>query len=40
VVADLPAGLARAATSIDDGHAQRTLERLRAFTAAAAERPA
>jgi anthranilate phosphoribosyltransferase len=37
---DLPAGLARATASIDEGRAAHTLERLRAFTAAAAERPA
>jgi len=37
---DLPAGLARATASIDEGRAAQTLERLRAFTAAAAECPA
>jgi anthranilate phosphoribosyltransferase len=40
VSADLSAGLARATASIDEGRAARTLERLRAFTAAAAEQPA
>ena len=37
VCADLPAGLARATAAIDEGHAARRLERLQAFTAAAAE---
>jgi anthranilate phosphoribosyltransferase len=37
VSADLRAGLARAAASIDEGHARRTLEGLRSFTSAAAE---
>jgi anthranilate phosphoribosyltransferase len=37
---DLRAGVARAAASIDDGHAARVLARLRAFTAARVEAPA